>query len=44
METELQAKHKIKNKIKRGLKRLTSKIENSQNYYFQRSYIQAKIL
>ena len=29
METELQAKHKIKNKIERGLKRLTFKIENT---------------
>ena len=29
METELQAKHKTKNKIKRGLKRLTSKTEKT---------------
>ena len=29
METELQAKHKTKSKIERGLKRLTSKIENT---------------
>ena len=29
METELQAKHKTKNKFKTGLKRVTSKIENT---------------